>query len=298
MVTDALQKKPMDKEAILAAVRAELEQHEGGRVSLRKFLAVSGMKEGELMRYHTGWNELLREAGCDREQPNMRVDPMRLLADWGGVVRKLKRVPSWNEYRVHGEYNETTFVQYFGAWSKVPWKFRQFAARRATWKDVVALLPPSRRVICGRSHERKTERRALRRIRVPRMTGRPVCGKMLGIGGFNHAPVNEPGVVLLFGVLAERLGFQVESVQTAFPDCEAKRRVCFASHRYGDVPEMWQNVRIEFEFESRNFRDHKHPPEGCGIIVCWVHNWADCPKNLEVIALSEEIAKMERDGGK
>jgi hypothetical protein len=30
------------------------------------------------------------------------------------------------------------------------------------------------------------------------------------------------GVVLLFGRVAEQLGFIVEAVQAAFPDCEAK----------------------------------------------------------------------------
>jgi hypothetical protein len=56
--------------------------------------------------------------------------------------------------------------------------------------------------------------------------------------------------------------------------------------------EEWQNVRIEFEYESRNFRDHGHEAEECDLIVCWVHNWAECPADLEVIALKDEIEKL------
>jgi len=42
-------------------------------------------------------------------------------------------------------------------------------------------------------------------------------------------------------------------------------------------------VRIEFEYESRNFLKHMHPANGCDLIVCWRHNWPECP--LEVIEL-------------
>jgi hypothetical protein len=92
--------------------------------------------------------------------------------------------------------------------------------------------------------------------------------------------------MLLFGAMAARLGFTVESSRTGFPDCEAKRRI---------GPSVWQTVRIEFEYESRNFREHGHPPDGCDIIVCWEHNWAECPKDLRVIALKEEVALLHRE---
>ena len=79
-------------------------------------------------------------------------------------------------------------------------------------------------------------------------------GAPLDLPALRNAPVNESGVVLAFGTFAERLGFQIEAVRTAFPDCVAKQRV---------GPDEWQNVLIEFEYESRNFRDHRHDPEGC-----------------------------------
>jgi hypothetical protein len=48
-------------------------------------------------------------------------------------------------------------------------------------------------------------------------------------------------------------------------------------------PGHWQMVKIEFEHESRNFLLHGHKPEKCHLIVCWRHNWEECP--LEVIEL-------------
>ncbi|MEM2988122.1 MAG: hypothetical protein QXK26_03675, partial [Candidatus Bathyarchaeia archaeon] len=70
---------------------------------------------------------------------------------------------------------------------------------------------------------------------------------------------------------------------TSFPDCEAKRQM----DRKG---ERWQRVRIEFEYLSSDFKRHGHPVEGCDLIVCWKHDWPECP--LEVIELSEVIKNL------
>jgi hypothetical protein len=101
--------------------------------------------------------------------------------------------------------------------------------------------------------------------------------------GLRHEPVNEQGVVLLFGMVAKELGYIVEAVQSAFPDCEAKRQI---------GPGRWQRVHLEFEFESRNFRDHGHSLTGCDVIVCWRHNWPDCPHHLEILELSSLIKSL------
>jgi hypothetical protein len=91
------------------------------------------------------------------------------------------------------------------------------------------------------------------------------------------------GVMALFCMLSRQLGFVIESVQSGFPDCEAKMEV---------EPGRWQHFRIEFEYESRNFRDHRHDPGKCDLIVCWRHNWKDCPANLQVLELSKVMAQM------
>ena len=56
----------------------------------------------------------------------------------------------------------------------------------------------------------------------------------------------------------------------------------------------WQHVHIEFEFESRNLRDHGHPIAGCDVIVCWRHNWPECPENLEVVELASIIKTLSK----
>jgi len=91
---------------------------------------------------------------------------------------------------------------------------------------------------------------------------------------------------LLFGIVAEELGFVVESVATGFPDCEAKRRV-------DQKGAHWERVRIEFEYQSQNFKDHGHNPNECDLIICWEDNWHDCP--IEVLELKSAIGKLRQD---
>jgi hypothetical protein len=95
------------------------------------------------------------------------------------------------------------------------------------------------------------------------------------------APTNEMGVVFLFGTVAKDLGYMVVRLQAEFPDCEAYRLI---------DPERCQLVKVEFEFESRNFLVHGHRIDDCDLIVCWKHNWEGCP--LEVVELSKVIADI------
>jgi len=149
------------------------------------------------------------------------------------------------------------------------------------WADVVALLPVEKEK--PQPETTPSDRPAQPVSRHPKLAGRPTYRDPIDFRGLRHVPVNEGGVIFLFGMVARELGYLVEAVQVGFPDCEAKRQIAAG---------QWQRVRIEFEFESRNFRDHGHLTEGCDIIVCWKHNWPDCPATLEVVELSSIISQL------
>jgi len=114
---------------------------------------------------------------------------------------------------------------------------------------------------------------------------RPLLGAPTGLPAFPYEPVNEMGVMVLFSMMAQQLGFVIESVQAGFPDCQAKIEV---------EPGRWQHFRIEFEYESRGFKQHGHDPGKCDLIVCWRHNWKGCPPNLQVLELSKLVGKTYR----
>jgi hypothetical protein len=112
-----------------------------------------------------------------------------------------------------------------------------------------------------------------------------IFGQPIDFRGLRFAPINEQGVVYLFGMISNEIGFYIESIRTGFPDCEGKR--CFDKKN-----NLWEHVKIEFEFKSSNFIQHGHNPDECDVIVCWQNDWNDCP--LEVIELKEEIRKLPK----
>ncbi|MGI9296783.1 MAG: hypothetical protein ACR2QC_02660 [Gammaproteobacteria bacterium] len=123
-------------------------------------------------------------------------------------------------------------------------------------------------------------KRSKKKGRVDAITGEPINYR-----GLVYAPINEMGVVLLFGMLYNELGMIVESVQTSFPDAVVRR---FNGRG-------WVKESVEFEYESANFRAHGHPPEECDMIVCWRHNWRGCPTDVEVCELSRFVRELPAD---
>lgn len=110
--------------------------------------------------------------------------------------------------------------------------------------------------------------------------GGPRTGAPLNFHGLLYAPTSEMGVIYVFAALAPSLGYVVETLRTRFPDCIARRKL--------DEPgDTWEQVRIEFEFRSRNFVAHRHDSSQCDLIVCWEHDWPECP--LEVLELRQVV---------
>ena len=284
------------KKQILQAI-VSLAKKLGRAPSREEFLARSGISAYFVLQSFRSWNEAVKAAGLNPYTRNVKVEDRALLEDWGEAVRRNRAAPPVHIYRRKGKYNPGTLIKRFGPWTTLPGVFRHFAKRKREWRDVLPLLRApdanEKRVPVGPC------RGALQRVPISVVRTSPgVChykplkararyGNPIDFPGFRHEPLNEQGVVLLFGMLAKDLGYTIEAVQKGFPDCEAKREI---------APGRWQRVNIEFEFESKNFRDHGHPVTGCDVIVCWRHNWRSYPPHLEVLELSSVIKSLVNSG--
>ena len=109
------------------------------------------------------------------------------------------------------------------------------------------------------------------------MRSKSIVGDLINFRGLVYSPLNENGVIFLFGKVIEDLNMYIEEIKPGFPDCLGRRF----------TGKGWELVSIEFEYKSSNFKDHKHDPNKCDLIVCWVHDWPDCP--IEVLELKEII---------
>lgn len=292
----------MKKNQVVAAIR-ECAQKIGRVPNVRELESAAGVRREDLRRCFPSLRQAVRAAGLEPTLERTRNRSGVMLEDWGEVARKMGRLPSTKHYDASGRFSKGTFWLRFGPWNTIPDHFRDYVrgvGAEEKWQDVLAMIEQrglGARVqdmaseatldeisVAGRHGLKLPARRSIPnfRQRSPIFADRPVYGTPIQAPGMAYAPVNEMGVVLLFGTTARELGFHVERVQTDFPDCEAMREV---------QPGKWQRVRIEFEYESRNFKIHGHPVNQCDVIVCWKHNWKECPRSVQVIDLSKWVAE-------
>lgn len=268
----------MSKEEILKAIQRCAKKLRRNPTS--RDLEAAGVTPHVLVGRWGNLRKALTAAGLPAIGSGFQQTDSTLLPDWGAVARKLGKIPTAEEYKKEGRYSILPFQRLYQRWLRVPDEFVRFVEQSEAmpeWQDVVTMVRLSQKEAKKKGRYRRARRGSV-------LLDRPVYGPPLPLPELVHEPVSEAGVIFAFGVLARRQGFAVRRIQNAFPDCEAMREVAKG---------QWQTVRIEFELESRNFLLHKHNPEGCDLIVCWVHNWPECP--LEVIELSK-VARELADG--
>jgi hypothetical protein len=108
-----------------------------------------------------------------------------------------------------------------------------------------------------------------------------IVGDLINFRGLVYSPVNEDGVIFLFGRVVDDLHMYIEEIKPGFPDCVARQF----------TGKGWERILIEFEYLASNFKGHGHNVDGCDMIVCWENDWKDCP--IRVIELKFEIQEMK-----
>jgi hypothetical protein len=267
----------MTREEVMAAIVECTEKlgHVPSRNELRKHGKIS---REHVRRYFGTYTRALEECKLKRRAVGGKLEMEALFVDWAGVVRTLKKLPTVHEYEDGSRFSQRPLLSRFGTWAQVPAGLRQYAEDHSLagdWKDVLALVD-------AKDQESKEQALMATLIKEGRiLTDRPVYGALMRPCPLIFEPVNEASVIYLFGTVAERLGYVVMRMQSEFPDCEALRVV--------DGNNL-QRVKAEFEYESRNFLRHLHNANECDLIICWKHNWPECP--LEVLELKSAVQRL------
>lgn len=221
-----------------------------------------------IIRRFGSWNAALKKAGLSAKN-NRNISDENLFAEIEKVWDRLGRQPKLDEMKL-GNFHPTTYQRRFGNWIMALEEFARW--KNKGQKDATKDLEETALDISPDQPQKK------------RVSKRVEYGEPIEFLGLRHAPLNEQGVVYLFGILSKQLGFIIEAVRTDFPDCEGKRQILGKQGR-------WERVAIEFEYKSSNFKEHGHNPDECDVIVCWEHDWKDCP--VEVISLKELMSKIK-----
>ena len=79
-----------------------------------------------------------------------------------------------------------------------------------------------------------------------------------------NIPRNETETIELFEDLAKYHGWRIVwRTTTSTPDAM--------------IAKGTGELLAEFEHRSKNFKKHGHDPNCCDLVICWQHNWRDCP---------------------
>lgn len=224
-----------------------------------------------------GWRGLLKEAGLQQHPAHKsRLNDDELYAEFCSIVRDIGEIPSYPLFIQKAKRSMGTYESRGG-------NFTEFKKRALNYGIQKNLLP---------SEFLKSPNDILSREPLDKnlptyekFSDRPTLGERIDFGPLTREPLHEPEVIFLFGILAEKMGFRIESIiGTAYPDCQAERR----------TKQDWQKVKIEFEVNSSNFLAHGHDISGSDIIVCWDNDWPweKCP--LEIIELKSWVNKIKK----
>jgi hypothetical protein len=267
----------MTKEEILTAIR-EVAEKLGHPPTFSQLEDMTPMRRRHIRKHFRNYLWALQECGLTSRFNSRRIPEEMLFLEWARVARKLGKLPSMVEFEGASQYTVGPYQRRCRHWTKVPEAMREFAMTHdceRDWQDVLELIRlKDERELLATGDKWSSGPLQPRGIRADR----PVYGPAMAPVTLMHEPINEMAVVFLFGTQAARLGFMVTLVQAEFPDCEAFVEV---------APNRFQRLKIEFEKDSRNFQKHGHDPNGCDLIVCWEHNWPECP--VEVLALRDVI---------
>jgi len=108
-----------------------------------------------------------------------------------------------------------------------------------------------------------------------------IVGEVINFRGLVYSPINEQGVVFLFGKVSRDLKIEIEEIQQGFPDAIGRVK----------TSRGWVKRTIEFEFKSSNY---DHLPKKCDIIICWEDDWQERPKEIEVIELKRVVEDLKK----
>ena len=231
-----------------------------------------------VVRSRGSWHEALKEANL-RISPNykVKVSTEELALAFLNAVNELEKVPSLVQLARRSNHATDTLSRNRGGYKEFKRLIVDYllaSNHLLPAKTKTLLIRERNQLVATASSKEPTEDTKSAHYQ----------GRTLNFRAFIYAPTSEHDVVQMFGAVAHEIGFEIIGNRSAFPDCEARRRV-------NSIRERYEKCLIEYEFSSSDFKRHKHLVSGCDLIVCWKHNWLDCP--IEVLELESEIKKLD-----
>jgi len=178
-------------------------------LTIREFDLRSRVHSATIVKRFGFWSAALKKAGLS---VNIHRNPSseELFGEIEKVWNRLGRQPKSEEMKQFGKFSLKPYQTRFGGWIKALEEFSKWKKKEQEYntKDLEETLldtfpdQPRKKLVSKRVE----------------------YGEPIEFRGLRYAPLNEQGVVYLFGMLSKQLGFIIEVVRNDFPDCEGKRQ--------------------------------------------------------------------------
>jgi hypothetical protein len=238
-------------------------------ITANEFEQYGNISVSTIRRRFGSWNKALEKSRLEIIH-KVNIPNDEIFQDIDRVWGKLGHKPNYDEFNKLSKFSSGLLENRFGSYLKALEAYINWRNQKSDNPSTIENNNESSENINYVFSESKSKSR--RRY-----------GSLVNFRGMQHAPLNELGVVFLFGMISKELGFIVEAISNDYPDCEAKR--------YDPQSKTWGKIAIEFEFSSSNFKKHEHDPNICDLIICWENDWNDCP--IEVLELSKIIKNLK-----
>ena len=115
----------MTKQEVIATI-VESSARLGYVPSLPELTRESQVNRRQVRKYFGSYARALAECNLARSGAGYKVAMEELFRDWAGIVRRLKKLPSVNDYASMSRYSPTPLMARFGVWTQVPPNMKQF----------------------------------------------------------------------------------------------------------------------------------------------------------------------------
>lgn len=205
----------------------------------------------EQITYRFGrYSAAVKEAGLTpndfQKPPKQReIEKSELINEFIRIAQIEAKVPSKDFFRANSLYSWTPY--------KTKW---------GSWKNAVDYITTNYQKELGFVHIKLEDKIRLKKRKELKRN----CALVF-------EPSNEMEAIVLFGILADSLGYKILKVQTDFPD--------------GIIEKDGLQIPVEFEFLSSNYLQHGHPLDFDGLCICWRN---DCSLGkIKIFSLEEYI---------
>jgi len=190
------------------------------------------------------------------EPPSNKKERQALIDEFVRVANTLGRIPSHPVFGANSAMSRGPFERTFGSWTEAVRTITAEARDRFTFTPEVQDED---------SDEPSPGAPRPLRLATPLL----------------FVPRNETETLVLFALLAEELGYEIEAAQIDFPDLVLRRE--------------GQSLRAEVEFLSSTYLAHGHPIDADVLCVCWRKD-KEIPGLRAILSLEEIVRSMPNNG--